>query len=149
MEKWHKRFIELAKTIAQYSKDPNTKVGAVIVDDEKRIVSMGYNGFPRKVLDLDERLNNREEKLKYVVHAELNAILNAKRDIEGTTLYVYPYFPCNECAKAIIQSGIKMVITTGIIGENWKKSVEVSKRMFEEAGVVVEIVEEWEFIVVI
>ena len=63
MEKWHKRFIELAKTIAQYSKDPNTKVGAVIVDSEKRIVSMGYNGFPRKVLDLDERLNNREEKV--------------------------------------------------------------------------------------
>ncbi|ABJ91432.1 deoxycytidylate deaminase [Thermus phage phiYS40] len=142
MDKWHKRFIELAKTIAQYSKDPRTKVGAVIVDNERRIVSMGYNGFPRKVLDLEERLNNRKEKLKYVVHAELNAILNAKRDIEGTTIYVYPYFPCNECAKAIIQSGIKKVITTGIVDDNWKESVEASKNMFNEAGIIVEIFQE-------
>lgn len=143
MDKWHKRFIELAKTIARYSKDPRTKVGAVIVDDEKRIVSMGYNGFPRKVLDLEERLNDRKEKLKYIVHAELNAILNAKRDLEGTTIYVYPYFPCNECAKAIIQSGVRRVITTGIVDDNWKDSVEASKKMFDEAGVVVEIFKEW------
>jgi len=103
---------------------------------------MGYNGFPRKVLDLEERLIDRKEKLKYVVHAELNAILNAKKDIEGTTIYVYPYFPCNECAKAIIQSGIKKVITTGIVDDNWKESVEASKNMFSEAGIVVEIFQE-------
>lgn len=138
--KWNKRFIDLAKSIAQYSKDPNTKVGAVIVDDDKRIVSMGYNGFPRRVLDLEDRLNNREEKLKYIVHAELNAILNAKRDVDGMIIYVYPYFPCNECAKAIIQSGIKKVVTTGIIDDKWKDSVAVSMKMFEEAGVEVELI---------
>ena len=83
---WDCRLIELAKTISTWSKDPSTKVGAVIVDSNRRILSTGYNGFPKGIKD-DERLENRDEKLEMIVHAEINAILFAERNVNNSILY--------------------------------------------------------------
>lgn len=109
---WDEYFMSVALLAAMRSKDPNTQVGACIVGDDNRIISTGYNGFPRGCSD-DEFPWDREgeeTKYPYVVHAELNAILNAGgRSLAGARVYV-GLFPCNECAKAIIQAGIKEVI---------------------------------------
>jgi dCMP deaminase len=107
---WDNRFMRLAKEISSWSKDPSCKVGAVLVDEEKRIVGTGYNGFPRGVADTEELYFDKEQKYPRIVHAELNAILNAFRDLKGAVLYIYPLPPCPECTKAIIQSGIKQVV---------------------------------------
>lgn len=135
MDKWNLRFLELAKHIAGWSKDPSTKVGAVIVNSDRQIVSLGYNGFPRGVDDTGERLNDRPTKYSMVAHAELNAILAATTSVKGTTVYVWPLPPCNECAKAIIQSGIKIVVSPKINNDRWGASNEIAKTMFEESGV--------------
>lgn len=108
---WNYRFLKLAQHISQWSKDPSTKCGAVIVGPLRQKVAYGYNGFPIGVDDMPQRYNNREVKYDLVVHAELNAILNAQFGLSGSTLYVYPLVPCTECAKAIIQSGIKRVVS--------------------------------------
>ena len=134
---WDAYFMGIAHLSALRSKDPSTQVGACIVDTSKKIVSMGYNGFPIGISD-DTFPWGREgsfsdTKYAYVVHAELNAILNSPRAVQGCSLYV-SLFPCNECAKAIIQSGIKEIVY-----ENDKyadtEAVQVSKRMLKEAGV--------------
>ncbi len=103
--KWHKRFLELAEHIASFSKDPSTKVGAVIFDEGNRIISMGYNGLPQKVIDSDERYNNRELKYKTIIHAEMNAILFAKKDLTNCSIATWPFMSCSNCTSAIIQSG--------------------------------------------
>jgi dCMP deaminase len=142
-EKWIKRYLDLATAVALWSKDPSTQVGAVIVGDNGQIVSQGYNGFPRGVLDSDERYNDRPLKYKLVVHAEMNAILNALYNgasVKGCTLFVHNLPVCNECAKAIIQSGINKVYMDTEINERWQESWNLTKQMFEEAGV------EYEFI---
>lgn len=132
---WDEFFMGVAKLASQRSKDPNTQVGACIVKDNI-ILSVGYNGFPRGCSD-DEFPWTREgedNKYKYVVHAELNAILNSQgRNLNGSTLYV-TLFPCNECAKAIIQSGIKEVV---YLSDKYKDlpSTIAAKTMFEAAGV--------------
>lgn len=134
--KWHTRFINLARHIASWSKDPSTKVGAVIVNDMNQILGLGYNGFPRGIDDYDDRYDNREIKYKMVVHAEANATLNKIGDIHGTTLYVTPLAPCCECAKLIIQSGISTVIYE-TLGDDarWGDSNNYARLMFREAGV--------------
>lgn len=137
-EKWVKRYIDLASAVALWSKDPSTQVGAVIVGDNGQIVSQGYNGFPRGVSDSDERYNDRPLKYKLVVHAEMNAILNALYNgasVKGCTLFVHNLPVCNECAKAIIQSGINKVYMDTEINERWQESWNLTKQMFEEAGV--------------
>ena len=91
--KWDQRFLELAKLVSTWSKDPSTKVGAVIAHDRK-IISVGYNGFPEGVLDTAERYYDRETKYKYMVHAERNALLFANTSVKGMTLYTYPFMPC-------------------------------------------------------
>ena len=111
---WDEYFMGVAKLSAKRSKDPNTQVGCCIVNADKRIVAVGYNGLPRNCDDNDFPWNCREGALQdtkyaYVVHAELNAILNATTSLAGCTLYV-TLFPCNECMKSIIQSGIKEVV---------------------------------------
>lgn len=107
---WDERFLDLALHVAQWSKDPSTKVGAVIVRPDKRIVSLGYNGFPRGVCDHEERYAERAVKYKFVSHAERNALDNVSEDVTGCTLYS-TLQPCPECAKSIIQKGIKRVVT--------------------------------------
>ena len=111
---WDEYFMGIAQLAAERSKDPNTQVGACIVNDEHKIVSVGYNGMPRGVKDADmpwaREGNFLDTKYPFVCHAELNAVLNSNAaDLSGCTLYV-TLFPCNECAKAIIQSGIKRVV---------------------------------------
>ena len=134
---WDEYFMGLAHLSAMRSKDPSTQVGAVIVSGEHRVVSIGYNGFPNGCSD-DEFPWDREgdfgaTKYPYVVHAELNAILNSKNDLRGCSIYV-SLFPCNECAKAIIQSGISEVV---YLSDKYADtdSVKASKRMFKCAGV--------------
>lgn len=143
MDKWQRRFFDLAALIATWSKDPSSQVGAVIVDDRKRIVSVGFNGLPIGVEDSADRLNKRELKYELVVHAEANAIFTAQRSVAGCTIYVYPYLPCSRCAGAIIQAGIKRVIVEDRpIPERWLENFTLAKTILEEAGVEVLIVSE-------
>ncbi len=134
---WDEYFMGLAHLSALRSKDPNTQVGAAIIDDNNRVVSVGYNGLPKGCSD-DVFPWGREggmlvSKYAFVVHAELNAILNSPRPVRGCTIYV-SLFPCNECAKAIIQSGIKKIVyeSDKYIGTEGNIA---SKRMLEAAGV--------------
>jgi dCMP deaminase len=133
---WDKRFLDLADHIAAWSKDPSTKVGAVIVRPNRTIASVGYNGFPRGVKDDAERLSDRPVKYAMTVHAEANAILSADGKVDGCTIYVSPLHPCSNCAALIIQSGIKRVVARmGTAPSQWLDSFEKAKIMFDEAGV--------------
>lgn len=150
-DKWDRRFLELAKKISTWSKDPSTQVGAVLVNDLRQVVGMGYNGFPRGVDDLKERYADRETKYPMVVHAEVNAIIQAGHQARGSTLYVYPSFMlppiCAECAKAAIQAGVK-----GIVGyipdksddrvKRWVGSISHAATMWGEAGLSIRAYEE-------
>lgn len=134
---WDEYFMGVAILSSKRSKDPTTKVGACIVNKNKRIVGIGYNGFPYGCSD-DEYSWEREgdfldTKYPYVVHAEPNAILNSSENLSGATLYV-TLFPCNECAKLIIQSGIKEVV---YISNKYSDtpSVIASQKMFDSANV--------------
>lgn len=138
LSKWDERFIELARGVAAWSKDPSTKVGAVIVRPDRTVASVGFNGFARGVDDTEERLNDRALKYPLTIHAETNAILNAHEKLNGCTLYVTPLLPCHACAGLIIQSGIsKVVAECGIVNnpDLWHSSFAVAKKQFEEAGV--------------
>lgn len=130
--------MNLAGHVSEWSKDPSTKVGAVVIDSEKRVVGLGYNGFPRGVLDSPERYNERHVKYKLIVHAEANALLNAHPfNIVGCSLYT-TIFPCAECTKLIIQAGISNVYYRGVIERaNWQEEIELSTMMMTEAGVMV------------
>ena len=134
---WDQYFMGLAHLSAMRSKDPNTSVGAVIVDDKHRVVSIGYNGMPYGCSDdvypWDREGDLLDTKYPYVVHAELNAILNAGRSLKDCTLYV-SLFPCNECAKAIIQSGIKKIIYEDDKYAD-SETTRASKRMLQSANV--------------
>lgn len=134
---WDEYFMGLAHLSAMRSKDPSTQVGAVIVNDENRVVSIGYNGFPIGCSDdefpWDRDADFLDSKYPYVVHAELNAILNAHQSVKGCILYV-SLFPCNECAKAIIQSGIKKIVYE-IDKYADTNTVIASKRMLQAAQV--------------
>ena len=135
---WDEYFMGIAMRAARRSKDPNTQVGACIVSPDNIIISTGYNGMPKgcsdDVFPWDRDGQQDMTKYPYVVHAELNAILNANgRDLRGSRIYV-ALFPCNECAKAIIQSGVKEVL---YLSDKYKDTMLnlVSKRMLEAAGV--------------
>lgn len=137
---WDIRFAQLAKLVSLWSKDPSTKVGAVIVRPDKTIASVGFNGFPKGVPDLPEWYADRDIKYKIVKHAEENAILFAQEDIKGHTLYVYPLPPCSSCAGDIIQRGIKRVVA--IVPPKYShRSADpafcfhLTTRMFEAAGI--------------
>jgi len=141
--KWNKRFLELAKFIAQWSKDPSTKVGCIIVGHNREIRSTGFNGFPRGVVDSEERLNNRELKYSLVCHAEENAVLHAARigvSLEHCIAYVWPFPPCTRCARSFGQAGIsKVIIPANIeIPERWQPDFELSNIILQECGIPVE-----------
>lgn len=137
INKWDKRFLELAENISTWSKDNSTKVGCVIVRPDKTIASVGYNGFPRGVNDDEERYNNRNLKLMMVKHAEENAIYSSKEPLNGYTAYV-THHPCSLCTGSLIQNGIKRIVTKvpkNDFAERFKESFEVSKMMLNEAGI--------------
>lgn len=135
---WDTYFMSIAILSAQRSKDPSTKVGACIVSDDHKVLSLGYNGMPTGIDETKIPWNRDgddqyETKYPYVCHAELNAILNSNHNLKGATCYV-TLFPCNECAKAIIQSGIKKVI---YLEDKYVDSLQdkASKRLFDLAKV--------------
>lgn len=144
-DKWDRKYLELAKHVANnWSKDPSTKVGAIVVNYDFHQEFIGYNGFPRGVDDTEERYANRELKYKMVVHAEVNAISKAGHLARGATLYVYPSFSlppiCSDCCKVAIQQGIKEVV--GYIADpddprvkRWEESIALSRVMLGEAGI--------------
>jgi dCMP deaminase len=141
MNKWTRRYLDIAGEVSKWSKDPSVKVGAVAVGTKGQILSQGYNGFPRGVKDTADRYENREEKYKYVVHGEMNAIYNACHSgasLDGATLYVTGLPVCSECAKGIIQVGIKRVIMEypKDIPDRWRNSMKTTSQMFKESGVV-------------
>lgn len=138
--KWDYRFLDLAEFISSWSKDPSTKVGAVITDQNNRIISVGYNGFPQSIID-DDRLENREIKYKIIVHGEMNAILFANRSLQNCTLYTYPFMPCPRCASMIIQAGINRVVSYNNMPERWRSDFEISKTLFSESGVEIKLYE--------
>lgn len=134
MSKWSERFMHLAEHVATWSKDPSTQVGCVIVDKQNRVVSLGFNGFPRGIKDLAHRYEDKEVKYLFVAHAERNALDNAPLSVEGCTLYS-PLLPCNECAKSIIQKGIKKVVSYEPTEDRPHLRWDITKQMFLEAGV--------------
>ena len=138
LSKWDGRFIRIANEVASWSKDPGTKVGAVLVLD-RRIIATGYNGFPQGINDSFERYAEREVKLAYTVHAEVNAILNAAKNgaqTKDSTLYV-TFPPCVSCATSIVQAGVSTVVSPCVTTapERWKDSFQMGQNLLWEAGV--------------
>jgi dCMP deaminase len=141
MSNWNERWMQMANLVASWSEDKSTKVGSVIVDDRNNLISIGWNGFPRKVRNLEER-NERPIKYHFYEHSERNAIFNvaAKGDKTlGCTLYS-TLFPCCDCCRAIIQSGISKLVTIkpDFELEKWGEQFKLSLTMLLEAGVNVE-----------
>jgi dCMP deaminase len=137
MNNWDLRFLQMAKLVSTWSKDPSTKCGAVIVEPaSKKVISIGYNGFPRGIKD-DERLQNREQKYSLIIHAEINAIMQAQTDLYGCVLYTYPFICCNRCAVHVIQAGILRVVAPNFVGDakRWEESFNLSRSLFTESFV--------------
>lgn len=137
---WDKRFLGLAEHVSSWSKDPRTKVGAVIVRPNRTVVSVGYNGFPRGMTDLPPRYEDKDEKYSRIVHAEMNAILHSTEKLEGYTLYTWPFMTCDRCAVAVIQSGITRVVSPRCpeeLLERWGESFKKSKEYYLEGRVAV------------
>ncbi len=139
--KWDTRFMRMAREVSTWSKDPSSKIGAVIVNDKRRILATGYNGFPEGIDDTEERLNNRDLKYPRIIHGEMNALLNALKNgvsVENATLYVYGLPVCPDCMKAIIQSGIRRIVMSPdpyVVITPWtEKWHTISKVMIEEVG---------------
>jgi deoxycytidylate deaminase len=136
---WDEKFLALAKFWADTcSKDPRTKVGAVLTASDKRRMSLGYNGFPPGVADTPERLADRSTKHKLTMHAERNALDNALFDVRGGTMYV-TMFPCSECAKSIASRGIKRVACPPPVpGEPWASDAPWTRLILSEGGVLLD-----------
>lgn len=146
-EWWDQYFLGLAEYTARASKDPSTRTGAVIIDEDRRIVSTGYNGFPKGVIDNVERYANRELKYKIIVHCERNAILFANRNLKGCTLYTWPFASCSVCASMVIQAGITRCVAPPIpknLIERWGEDVKLTEQLFKEANVKLDYIEKKE-----
>ena len=142
MEKWDKKFIKLSKHISEWSKDKNKKVGAVIVDVDNAVISMGYNGLPMGCDDSVVERGERPEKYLYTEHAERNAIYHAARhgvSLKGCSLYV-TLFPCADCARAVIQCGITRIVAPepNLEHETWGEHFKAAIEMMGEADVIIE-----------
>ena len=138
-DKWDIRFLELAEHIARWSKDPSTKVGCVVVGEDREIRSTGFNGFPRGIEDNDGRLNDRDKKYPLICHAEENAIMHAARigvSLKGSTAFV-TWPPCSRCARSLIQAGIREVVysTKNKPPQRWEEDFKISTDMLREAGI--------------
>lgn len=142
--KWDIRYLGLAKEVSTWSKDPSSKIGAVAIGKKGQVLAQGYNGFPRGIKDDLNRYAVKEIKYRYVVHAEQNVIYNATYNgvsLDGSTLYVWGLPVCSDCAKGVIQVGVKRVVMPNQeIPEHWVESFALTSAMFEEAGI------EYEFV---
>lgn len=144
LTKWDARFLDLAKHVSAWSKDPSTQVGAVITRPDQTIASVGYNGFPRGVEDDPKALEDRDTKLACTVHAEVNAILSSKEDTDGYSIYTWPLMPCSHCAAAIINAGInKVVAPEPEASSKWQDSFKHSISMFDQAWVSLVLYNPW------
>lgn len=136
---WDTRYLALAWHFGTWSKDPSRQIGAVAIGPKGEIIAQGYNGFPRGIEDTDERYEVREEKYKYVVHAEMNCIYNAASNgvsLKDSTVYVHGLPACSECAKGLIQVGVKRVMAfSKDTPERWIESNKLTEELFEEAGI--------------
>ncbi len=140
MTDWDKRFLKLAKHISEWSKDPSTQVGCVVVGPDREIRSTGFNGLPRGIEDNDERLNDREIKYPLICHAEENAIMHAARigiSLKDCIAYV-TWPPCTRCARSLIQAGISTIIypKNTEIPERWMTDFNLSLNMLKEANII-------------
>ena len=137
MTPWDERFLALAHHVSQWSKDPSTKVGAVLVGTDKRQVALGYNGFPPGIADSNFRLTNRDIKLRYIIHAERNVLDNANFPAQGATLYcTHP--PCCNCALSIISKGVSRVVSSPVSSDfrtRWGEEMFRSSSILREANV--------------
>ena len=147
--RWARHFLQLALDHARMSKDPSTRVGAIITGPDREIVSGGFNGFPRGIADTPERLNDRDTKLKLIVHAETNAILGAARlgaGLKGCTLYlaatddsgmVWGGPPCTRCTVEIIQAGIGGIVSYSPkkVPSRWHEDLALARKLIEEVGI--------------
>jgi len=141
--KWDHRYLDMAMGVAQWSKDPSSKIGAVAVGTKGQVLAQGFNGFPRNIKDEASRLSDRETKYKFMIHAEMNAIYNATYNgvsLDGATLYVHGLPCCANCALGVIQVGIKRVVMRGKPKPQWEESFEMMKQLFNESNV------EWEIL---
>ena len=139
--KWDLRFIDLARHISEWSKDPSTKVGCVIVGEDREIRSTGFNGFPRGIDDTSERLEDRNQKYPMICHAEENAIMHAARigvSLKGTMAYV-TWPPCSRCTRSLIQAGVSEVVypSNVQIPDRWQSDFDIASEMMSEAGIIV------------
>jgi dCMP deaminase len=143
-KKWHVRFLRLAKEVSTWSIDPSTKVGCVLVKN-KRVISTGYNGFPKNISDNFDRLLDREKKYEITVHAEVNAVTTAALhgvSTEGSIAYV-SFSPCSRCAAVLINAGISEVYVTGgsIIPDRWLSNFITASTLLAEASVGYEVID--------
>ena len=148
-KRWDNHFLQVCLVNAAMSKDPSTKVGAVIVGPDREIRSCGFNGFPRGILDTAERLNDREQKLRLIVHAETNAILNAARigvSVKGCTMYlaatdsrgdIWGGPPCVRCTVEAIQAGIVEIVSYPIktAPSRWHADLAQARELLQECGI--------------
>lgn len=142
VDKWDVRFLKLAREVSTWSKDPAKKIGAVIVNDDRLVLSTGYNGFPKGIRDTERRLNNRDLKLELVVHAEMNAIYNATRNgiaLNDATLYCWGLPICSRCALGIISAGVKRVVMIqteeSALSVRWSNEAAMAISYFDECGI--------------
>lgn len=147
--RWHKHFLGMALYHSRMSKDPSTRVGCVIVGPDREILSGGFNGFPRGIADTDERLNDRDTKLKLIVHAELNAILAAAKkgvQLDGSTLYLAAHRsggrewwggpPCTRCTVEIAQAGIRRIVSAPLKADSkWHDDLKFAIQLIAEAEI--------------
>jgi len=139
-KEWNAKYLALAKTFANWSKDPSTQVGAVAIGSCGQVLSQGYNGFPKGFDDSKSIYNNPELKNKYIIHAEMNCIYHATLNgisLQGATLFVYGLDICHECAKGVIQVGIEEVITysTKALKDKWVSSFKTSKELLQKSNI--------------
>jgi dCMP deaminase len=135
--KWDLRFLQLAQLVSTWAKDPSTKTGAVIVRPDNTVVSLGYNGFPKKMCDDESLYNDRETKYSRIIHCEVNALMFAGRLPENCTLYTWPFLSCDRCAVQMLQAGIKYFVAPEATPEQllrWEEAFKKTREYIEECG---------------
>lgn len=136
--KWDLRALQMAHLVSTFSKDPSTKCGAVMVRPNKTIASIGYNGFPAKLVDNPELYIDRTSKLARVIHCEMNALLHAKQNLTGCTLFTFPFLTCDRCTVHMIECGITRLVTLKADPdreERWKESFQTARDFWREASI--------------
>jgi dCMP deaminase len=138
--KWDLRFLLMAQMVGSWSKDPSTKVGAVLVREDRTVISVGYNGFPRNMPDDESQYSDRETKYSRIIHAEINALLNAREPIHGATLYNCPFLPCDRCFVQLAQAGVWSVVAPRINAshpafQRWEPVFQHVRQYASEMGI--------------